>query len=101
MRRITPSLATALVCPLLSACGSRVSGHIYHNNGGVVQVEFKTGGKAIVSSGPISHACSYSESGKSVILVCNDNATNFKIQDDGVLVGPPQGLMARLTPLKN
>ena len=101
MNRLSSSPAIALLGLFLAACESSVSGHIYHTYGGVVQVEFKSGGKAIVSSGPISHACSYSESGKSVILVCNDNATNFKIQDDGVLVGPPQGLMARLTPLKN
>lgn len=66
-----------------------------------MQVEFKSGGKAVVSSGPISHACSYCESGKSVSLVCDDDATIFTIQDDDALVGPPQGLMARLTPLKN
>lgn len=81
------------------ACGSRVSGHVYHNNGGVVQVEFTSGGKAIVSSGTASHECSYSESGKLVTLVCDDTTTKLVLQEDGVLVGPPRGPMARLTPL--
>jgi hypothetical protein len=41
MRRVTAFLVTAFFWWFLNGCGSRVSGHIYHNNGGVVQVEFK------------------------------------------------------------
>lgn len=102
MKRIVPLSAFALVFPFMGACGSRVSGHVYHNNGGVVQVEFRARGEAIVSSGPVSRPCSYSESGKSISLVCADSgATRLIIQDDGALVGPPQGLLSRLTPLEN
>ena len=101
MRRTTACLAAACLCAILVACGSRVSGHTYHNNGGVVQVEFRTGGKAYVSAGPIVHTCSYSESGKSVSLVCDGDTTDFRVQDDGALVGPAAGLMARLTPVQN
>lgn len=99
-----PSIAcgvTALYCMFLSACGSHVSGHTYHDNGGVVQVEFKSGGKAYIAAGPTSHACTYSESGKTVNLDCDGDTTSFTVQDDGALAGPPDGLMARLTPVNN
>lgn len=101
MRRIAGSFATAFFGLFLNACGSRVSGHTYHNNGGVVQVEFKRGGKAYVSAGPISHACHYSESGVTVMLVCDGDTTKLLVQEDGALVGPLEGLMSRLTPVKN
>ena len=101
MRRNAVFLATVLSCMFLHGCGSRVSGHTYHNNGGVVQVEFKSGGKAYVSAGPKNGVCDYSESGKTVTLVCDGDTTSFSVQDDGALVGPEKSLMARLTPLKN
>jgi len=101
MRRRIASGALAFWSMLLSACGSNVSGHTYHNNGGVVQVEFKSSGKAYVSAGSTSHSCSYSESGKTVRLVCEGDSTTFTVQDDGALTGPPDGLMARLTPVMN
>lgn len=99
MRRMTLSVAIALSC-LLGACGASVRGHAYHDNGGVVRVEFKSGGKAYVSIGPMSHECTYSESGKNVNLDCDGEKLNFTVQDDGALAGPPDGYMARLTPVK-
>jgi len=95
------SLTTAFLCILLGACGSRVSGHVYHNNGGVVQIEFKSGGRAYVSAGAIVHPCEYLQSGKTVTLACNGNRTEFRVQEDGALVGPAEGEMARLTPVLN
>jgi hypothetical protein len=49
----------------------------------------------------MSHTCTYSESARTVTLVCEGNTTNFTVQDDGALAGPPDGLMSRLTPVKN
>ena len=94
-------LAVTSGCMLFVACGNRVSGHTYHDNGGVVRVEFKSGGRAYVSAGPMSHTCTYSESARTVTLFCEGNTTNFTVQDDGALAGPPDGLMSRLTPVKN
>jgi hypothetical protein len=99
MRRVTACIAMAFAC-LLGGCGS-VSGHTYHDNGGVVRVEFKSGGKALVSIGPMSHGCTYSESGKNVSLNCDGEKLNFTMQDDGALAGPPDGYMARLTPVND
>lgn len=83
-----------------TGCGGKVQGNTYADNGGVVKVEFKSDGKAYVSTGPVSNACSYSESGKNVTLVCEGDKTIFTLDDDGALNGPPGGFMGRLTKVK-
>jgi len=60
-----------------TGCGGKVQGNTYADNGGVVKVEFKSDGKAYVSTGPVSNNCSYSESGKNVTLVCEGDKTIF------------------------
>jgi hypothetical protein len=84
----------------LSGCGGKVEGNIYTGNGGVVQIEFKSGGKAYVSTGPVSTPCTYTESGKSVTLACEGDKTVFTVDDDGALIGPQGGFLGRLTKKK-
>jgi len=87
-------------CIAVTACASTVGGHTYQDNGGVVKIEFKSGGKAYVSAGPATHTCSWSEKGNKVSLVCDGDTTTFTVEDDGALAGPKDGLMERLTPVK-
>ena len=94
---ITMLLASALV---LIACGASVEGNTYTGNGGVVVIEFKSGGKAFVSTGPVSTSCTYTASGKTVTLVCEGDKTTFTVDDDGALIGPPNGMLGRLTKKK-
>lgn len=84
----------------LAGCGSKVEGNTYTGNGGVVQVEFKSGGKAFVATGPVSTPCSYTESRKNVTLICGTDKTEFTVDDDGALIGPPDGFLGRLTKKK-
>ena len=84
---------------LLAGCGGNVAGKTYAGNGGVVQIEFKSGGKAYVSTGPVTTTCTYTESGKTVTLVCEGDKTVFTVDDDA-LVGPPGGMLGRLTQKK-
>ena len=51
-------------------CGCKVQGNTYEDNGGVVKIEFKSGGKAYVSTRPVTNTCSYAESGKTITLTC-------------------------------
>jgi hypothetical protein len=81
---------------LLAGCSGKVQGNTYAGNGGVVQVDFKSGGKAYVSTGPVSTPCTYTESGKTVTLVCEGDKTVFTVDDDGALIGPPGGMLGRL-----
>jgi hypothetical protein len=90
-------LTSALI---LAGCGSSVEGSTYTGNGGVVVVEFKSGGKAFVSTGPVSTPCTYTASGKTVVLTCEGDKTTFTVDDDGALIGPPNGMLGRLTKKK-
>jgi len=82
------------------ACGGKVEGNTYEDNGGVVKIEFKSSGKAYVSTGPATNTCSYAESAKTVTLTCEGDKTVFTVDDDGDLNGPPGGFMTRLTKKK-
>jgi len=90
-------LATLGIVATSCGGGNKVEGHTYKDNGGVVRIEFQSGGKAYVSAGPMTSTCTYSESGKTVTLICQDDKTVFTVEDDGALSGPPDGMMARLT----
>ena len=81
-------------------CGGKVEGNTYIDNGGVVQIEFKSDGKAYVSTGPATNTCTYSESGKTVTLICDGDKTVFTVDEDGALNGPPGGFLTRLTKKK-
>ena len=101
MRKIlVTKLAVILTLALVTVgCGGKVEGNTYEDNGGVVKVEFKSGGKAYVSTGPVTNTCTYSEEGKSVTLVCEGDKTVFTVEDDA-LNGPPGGFLSRLTKKK-
>jgi hypothetical protein len=82
-------------------CGGGVKGNTYVDNGNVVQIEFKSDGKAYMSMGPMTNTCSYAESGKNVTLNCGPGETlAFTVDDDGALNGPPGGMVSRLTKKK-
>ena len=93
-------VSLAMMCIFLPSCRGKVEGNTYMNNGGVVQIEFKSGGKAYVSTGPVTNPCTYSESGKTVTLICEGDKTVFTADEDGALNGPPGGLLTRLTKKK-
>jgi len=99
--RLSNVLAVSLIGSLsaMIGCGSKIEGSTYEGNGGVVKIEFKSSGKAYVSTGPVTTTCSYSESGKKVSMVCEGDTTVFTIEDDA-LDGPPDGMLARLTKKK-
>ena len=91
----------ATLGPFATACGGKkVEGNTYAGNGGVVKIEFKEDGKAYVSTGPVTTTCSYTETGKTLALKCEGDTTEFTIDDDGALNGPPEGMLARLTKQK-
>jgi len=82
-------------------CGGGVKGNTYVDNGNVVQIEFKSGGKAYMSMGPMTNTCTYTESGKNVTVNCGPGETlAFTMDEDGALNGPPGGMVSRLTKKK-
>jgi hypothetical protein len=87
----------AAACLTLIGCGGSVSGSTYQNANGMIQVEFKSGGKAFTSLSGMTTACTYKEETKKVTLECEGDKTIFTLNDDGSLSGPPSGFLARLT----
>ena len=82
-------------------CGKSVKGNTYADNGNVVQIEFKSDGKAYMSMGPVTNTCNYTESGKNVTVTCGPAETlTFTVDDDGALNGPPGGMVSRMTKKK-
>jgi hypothetical protein len=72
-------------------CGG-VSGNTYQAGGGLMQLEFQSGGKATLSMGPQKTACTYTEDSKTVTLKCDGDSTPLvlTIGNDGTL-NPPAG----------
>lgn len=92
----TKALAALAILAAAVGCGGNVQGNTYADNGGIVKIEFKSGGKAYVSTGPATTNCSYTESVKTVTLLCEGDKTTFTVDGDGALNGPPGGFMSRL-----
>lgn len=99
-RRARGAILASAASIALAGCGSSVAGSNYIDNGGVVQIEFKSDGKAYVSTGPVTTKCTYTQNGKTLTLICNGDKTVFTVEDDGALSGPPDGFMGRLTKKK-
>ena len=98
MKRI---LVMAVVAFALASCGSdSVEGNTYEAPGGTISIAFNSGGKASVKMGPLAQDCTYAQKGKSVTLTCQADTTTFTVADDGSLVGPPGGMIDRLTKKK-
>ena len=97
--RVVPLAILAILGILPVACGggNGVEGNTYADNGSVVKIEFKSGGKAFVSTGPVTNTCTYSQAGKTVTLTCDGDKTDFTVDADGALNGPPGGMLSRLT----
>ena len=82
---------------ILAGCGKSVAGSTYEGGGGAVKIDFQSGGKAVMSIGPLATDCTYTEDSKSVTLTCQGQPAVLTINDDGSLSGPPDGMMGRLT----
>ncbi len=80
---------------IAAGCGG-VSGHTYRSEGGAVQIEFQSGGKANVSMGMLKMACTYVEDSKSVTLTCERDKTVFTIKDEQLIL-PRGGMIGPLT----
>jgi hypothetical protein len=92
---VAAAVALGLIC---AGCGSpSLEGHTYKDSTGTVAVEFASGGKASLATGPIMQSCRYSKGNHAVTLDCSGGEFNFTIGDDGALTGAASGIAARLT----
>jgi hypothetical protein len=83
---------------VLGACGAGVSG-TYTNMNGLVTLDLKSGGKALLTMMGQNERCTYDVDGKNLNLTCNGEKTVWGIHDDGSLTGP--GFVGALTKRKS
>jgi len=97
---VLTAAAVALLSVFAAGCGNSVKGHTYAGNGQLVSIQFQSGGKAYASMGPMTSACTYTQSGKNVTLICEGDTEQLALASDGSLNGPPDGMLAHLTRVK-
>src|SRR4051812_49439957 len=90
-----PAVLATFIFATSPGWAQTVQGGTYEDNGGVLRVEFQSGGKAFMAMGPMSTPCTWKQSGKTVNLACQGDNTDFTVNDDGSLSGPPEGFAAR------
>lgn len=86
--------------PAADKTPTKVEGHSYQGNGGVVVIEFRKNGRCFISTGPVSQGCTYSQAGNKVTMVVEKDKTVFTVdEEDGALLGPNagDGMLSRLT----
>jgi hypothetical protein len=69
---------------------------VYENAQANASVEFLAGGKAHFSFHGVGGECTYKITGDKIALTCDGEVTNFTINADGSLTGPPDSFVARL-----
>ena len=100
LRNAVCAAGIAAACLSLAGCGGSVNGNTYQNANGMIQLEFKSGGKAFTSLNGMTNTCTHKQESKTVTLECEGDKTVFTLNDDGSLSGPPNGFLARLTKKK-
>ena len=97
---VLTAAAVALLCVCAAGCGNSVKGHTYAGNGQLVSIQFQSDGKAYTSMGPMTSACTYTQNGNNVTLICEGDTEQLTLASDGSLNGPPDGMLAHLTRVK-
>jgi hypothetical protein len=87
--RIVLMAALLLIIPTLGNCGSKLEG-TYTNNGGMVTLDLKGGGKAMWTMMGETTPCKYTVKGEKIALDCTPKGEklDLMIHDDGSLTGP-------------
>jgi hypothetical protein len=86
---ITLLVALFVVVPVVSHSGANMEG-TYTNNGGMVTLDLKSGGKAIITMMGESMPCTYKANEDKLLLDCTPKGekVDFIIHGDGSISGP-------------
>jgi len=81
--------AVIVFTPGSGNCGSKLEG-TYTNNGGMVTLDLKSGGKALWTMMGETTPCKYTVKGEKIALDCTPKGEklDLMIHDDGSLTGP-------------
>jgi hypothetical protein len=101
-RRLLTCVAALAAAGLSMACGASAGADttvvgVYANAAGHASIEFRAEGRAHFSLHGVGGQCSYNQQERTVHLTCDGETTQFKVEDDGALMGPPDSFLTRLT----
>jgi hypothetical protein len=87
--RVVFIAAKMLEVPAIGGCGSKTEG-THTNTGGMVTLDLKSGGKAVLTLMGETTSCTYKVKDNKVMLDCTPKAekVDFMIHDDGSISGP-------------
>lgn len=77
-----------------SAAGQVVG--VYENPEKTASIEFTRDGQAHFSLYGAGMTCPFTQTGAKVTVICDGDAMELTVGEDGALSGPPEGYMARL-----
>jgi hypothetical protein len=86
----------SIACGAAAARGDTTVAGVYANPEGNASVEFMSGGKAHFSLHGVGGQCTYTQKDRQVLLTCEGERTEFTVEDDGALIGPPDSFLTRL-----
>jgi len=96
--------ATGIVASLLLACslgcGNSVQGNTYADANGMMKMQFQSGGKALVTIGFSTQNCQWSQSSNNVVVNCAGQPMQLTLNGDGSLNGPADGMIGKMTKVK-
>ena len=95
-RRLSAILVAMMaLAGLLAACGggSSVQGSTYQS--AMIKIEFKSGGVATATIGPMSTQCSYTQKDKQVTVTCDGQPETFTVAADGTLSSEHFGKLSK------
>jgi hypothetical protein len=80
-------LRWVLLLGVLAGCDSGPKG-TYNNVNGLVTLDIAGGGKATMSAFGETKSCTYTTGDKALNVTCDKETFNFRVNNDGSLVGP-------------
>jgi hypothetical protein len=89
--------AVGMLLLLVLGCRNSVRGDTYAN--GMMKIQFQSG-MALATIGMMTQNCEWSQSSKNITLNCAGDTTQFTLGDDGTVAGRPDGMIGRLTRVK-
>jgi hypothetical protein len=81
-------------------CGNSVQGNTYADASGMMKMQFQSGGKALVTIGYTTQNCQWSQSSSNVAVKCGEQTMQLTLNSDGSLAGPLDGMVGRMTRVK-
>jgi hypothetical protein len=100
MKLRATGVAAGLLLACCLGCGNSVQGNTYADASGMMKMQFQSGGKALVTIGFTTQNCQWSQSSNNVAVKCADQTLQLTLNNDDSLTGPPDGMVGKMTKVK-